>query len=119
MPLVQYMDHTHPDAFVDFEKLEPMVNTGYTKPCPVCQCYGGWNLKLNAYPLHNYPNTAENRHRYSHFRSNCSHCNGYGYTLPTETCSGHEWERKQNLGRCYTLYVCKKCNKNMEVDSSD
>ena len=115
---VRYMDQNHPDAFLDYPGIKK-PEYGHTKLCPKCKGHGGWNLRLNAYSLHNYPNTAENRHRYSHFKCMCSHCSGWGYVLPTETCPGHEWQFLQNLGRCYNRYKCLICGKTSDVDSSD
>jgi len=118
-----YMDQNHPDAFVDYpgkmERDSVMTSLGYTKECPVCKGYGGWNLELNAYKLHDYEDTAENRHRYSHFRANCGHCNGWGVVSPEEQCSGHEWKRVKNLGNCYNRYECIHCGQQQDVDSSD
>lgn len=111
------MDHTHPDAFVDWPVMQPAH--GYTKPCPVCKCHGGWNLQLNAYSLHHYPDTPENRHRYSHFRATCGHCHGWGYVRPENTCPGHEWVHVRNTDRCLAEYQCKHCNVVAEFDSSD
>jgi RecJ-like exonuclease len=113
------MDKDHPYAFVDFPKKDPKPEYGMTKECPVCKGHGGWNLELNAYPLHNYENTPENRHKYSHFKACCSHCNGWGYTREDEDCDGHEWIFVKNLGRCYNQYECSKCGKTWNIDSSD
>lgn len=116
--LKEYIDQNHPDAFVDFPgKREPAY--GMTKECPVCKGYGGWNLELNAYSLHNEPDTPENRHRYSHFRASCSHCNGWGYVAPEENCTGHKWIHVRNEGRCLNRYRCIVCNKETVLDSSD
>lgn len=113
----KYMDHTHPDAFVDHPKLEPKY--GATVECPRCKGHGGWNLELNAYSLHDKEDTAENRHKFSHFRACCNHCNGWGYVSPKETCPGHEWKHVRNLGRCYDQYQCTVCEAISNVDSSD
>lgn len=113
-----YMDHTHPDAFLDFVLREPYARD--TKLCPVCHGYGGWNLRLNAYRLpEGLPDTAENRHKYVHFRQSCGTCNGWGYVHKDMNCSGHEWKFVQNLGRCYNRYRCTKCDTVNDVDSSD
>ena len=115
------MDHTHQNAFVDYPaKLSiPEYLGKNAKECPVCQGYGGWNLQLNSYPLHNYEDTPANRHRYSHFRSMCNHCTGYGWVHVSEKCEGHQWIFTRNLGRCYNEYRCARCGKLSEVDSSD
>ena len=112
-----YMDHTQPDAFVDWVHKEPAY--GCTKECPRCKGFGGWNLLLNSYPLHGKEDTPENRHLFSHFRAMCSHCNGWGYVSPDETCPGHEWVWEANTGRCLNLYRCTVCGKKSEVDSGD
>jgi len=114
-----YMEHTHPDAFVDWKHLEA-PNSLFNKECPCCKGFGGWNLKMNSYHLpEGYPDTTENRHRYVHFRCQCSHCNGWGYVSPKEKCDGHEWVFEKNLERCYNRYRCTKCEQTSDVDSSD
>lgn len=116
-----YLTPESPEAFVDFPMADAEFAAKYnlTKICPRCKGHGGWNLKLNSYPLHDKPDTAENRHRYSHFRASCSHCNGWGYVREDENCPGHEWKHVRNVGRCLNLYRCEKCGKEREVDSSD
>jgi hypothetical protein len=115
----EYLSPTDTGAFDDWVRREPESAYGMSKECPVCRGYGGWNLALNAYPLHDYADTPENRHRYSHFRACCSHCNGWGYVHDSEMCSGHEWKFDRNLGRCYNRYRCIRCDKVSDVDSSD
>lgn len=112
-----YLTPEHPDAFVDHVLREPSGDL--TKLCPTCKGYGGWNLRLNAYPLHDREDTAENRHKFSHFRASCSHCNGWGYVHQTENCPGHEWKHVRNTGNCLNLYRCTVCGKEWEIDSSD
>lgn len=116
----KYLDHTDPDAFLDWPapKTESDLIKDY-KLCPVCQGHGGWNLSLNAYPLHGRESTPENRHRYSHFRCCCSHCNGWGGVHKSVSCVGHEWKHIATTGRCLNLYECVHCGKIQEVDSSD
>jgi hypothetical protein len=114
-----FLDYNHPDAFVDFPVKEPYNDLKVL--CPRCKGHGGWNLRLNAYNLHDHPDTPENRHRYSHFRASCNHCDGWGY-VSEETaakCQGHEWKFVQNLGRCYNRYRCIHCGQLNNVDSSD
>lgn len=113
-----YLDHTHPDAFVDHTKIAKPE--GPYKPCPRCQCHGGWNLTLNAYSLPaGVEDTAENRRRHVHFRCICSHCQGYGWVHESVDCPGHNWVHHSNLGRCYNRYMCTVCGKFDDVDSSD
>lgn len=117
----KFMDHTHTDAFVDFVKMDASdaARYGMTVECPRCKGHGGWNLQLNAYPLHQYADTAYNRNRYSHFRATCSHCNGWGYISPEEKCPGHEWELVRNFGHCQHEYKCSVCGAIQHTDSSD
>ena len=115
-----YMDHTHPDAFLDWEKKSPAY--GSTVECPRCKGFGGWNLKTNCYSMpQGYADTPQNRHLYVHFRTVCGHCNGWGFITPEEAakCSGHDWKWVKNLGRCYNLYECVHCGAKSEVDSRD
>lgn len=101
-----YLDHTHPDAFVDWKHLEA-PNPTFSKECPRCKGFGGWNLKMNSYGIG------------KHLQCQCSHCNGWGYVSSAETCEGHEWVFEENLGRCYNRYRCLKCGKKTNVDSGD
>jgi DnaJ-class molecular chaperone len=114
-----FLTPDHPDAFVDFSRKEPLYD--YIVECPKCRGYGGWNLSLNSYSLHGRPDTPENRHRYRHFTCACSHCYGHGYVTEAiaAKCSGHEWVRTMNLGRCYNRYECVHCGQINDVDSSD
>lgn len=118
---MNYIEPTDADAFVDFPGKKnlcdflPQCNC----ECPKCQGYGGWNLKLNAYPLHGKTNTTENRHNFSHFRASCDHCQGYGYVKPEDASHIHKWEFVKNVGNCLNEYTCKQCNQTWIVDSSD
>jgi RecJ-like exonuclease len=116
MPITPYLTKDDPDAFLDHVLREPYGDL--TKICPVCKGYGGWNLRLNAYPLNGKEDTAENRHKFSHFRCSCSHCNGWGYVHPKEDCVGHTWQFVKNTGNCLNLYKCALCGKLWEIDSS-
>jgi hypothetical protein len=118
MALVKYMEHTHPDAFVDFPMKSPNIELGRTKLCAKCQGHGGWNLQLNSYSLHDYENTPENRHRYSHFICQCSNCYGWGFVHENQDCV-HDWEYHKSLGKCLHQYKCIHCDKIDLVDSSD
>lgn len=112
-----FMDHMHPDAFVDFEVRSPEY--GMTKMCPRCQGHGGWNLKLNAYRLpEGAENTPFNRNRYVHFHTLCGNCHGYGYVHESQTCV-HDWEYSRGVGKCLTEYKCVHCGKLQVIDSSD
>ena len=121
----KYMDHKHPDAFVDFAPPKApsdlMLKMGYNKVCPMCKGHGGWNLRLNAYRMPDgYEGNPYNRNRYCHFRASCGHCSGWGYVSPEEPCEGHEWARV--AGASYmgmSKYVCIHCEKEACRDSSD
>jgi len=114
----KYMDHTHPDAFVDHERMQPAY--GCTVECPRCKGFGGWNLQLNAYGLPaGEADTPENRKKFVHFRAICGHCNGWGFVSPEETCQGHDWKWIKNVGNCLNRYECIHCKKTSDVDSSD
>ena len=126
--MYDYLEHDHPDAFLDYPEtrsdnvLRMAKEIGLTKECPICKGHGGWNLRLNAYPLHDREDTPENRHKFSHFKSSCGQCNGWGYVDPNSLdaiCPEHEWVHLGSTGRCLHLYECKHCGKQHEVDSSD
>lgn len=103
----------------------------YSELCPLCKGHGGWNLKLNSYPLRDLEDTPDNRHKYSHFRGHCSQCNGWGWVKEGSldaTCI-HDYNeisydecRKLNVyhaGRCWHVYKCSKCGETRGYDSSD
>ena len=120
---MEYLTPEHPDAFLDFPPIEGL-RKGYFDPekhkdCPRCQGHGGWNLRLNAYPLHGKESTPENRHKHSHFRASCNHCNGWGFIDKDENCPGHKWKHEANLGNCYNRYRCIHCGKTWCIDSGD
>lgn len=118
MSIHKFMEPTDADAFVDYPLRAPMPEYGLTKPCPRCQGHGGWNLCLNSYPLHDKPDTAENRHQFSHFRSSCGNCHGWGYVKESQTCV-HDWLSDAQVGRCLHRYRCKNCDQTIVIDSSD
>jgi len=105
-----FLNEKSKDAFVDFPKPKQRK-----KVCQKCKGHGGWNLKLNAYPLHDKKNTKKNRHLFSHFRASCSACWGYGFLQNSTICpksknQGHDFDHN---------FKCKKCKKQLHVDSSD
>ena len=126
--MVEYLTPEHPDAFVDMFKHKPQHE--FKHECPKCKGHGGWNLMLNAYGLPpGYENNITNRHKYSHFRAHCAQCNGWGYTILSETCI-HVFDRELNpdecrmrdishFGRCWHVVECSKCGKVNAYDSSD
>lgn len=77
----------------------------WTRLCPRCHGYGGWNLLLDEY--------GEGKH----FKCWCDHCWGWGFTPPEDTCDGHEYTEK-TIGNCLHLWTCKKCGLERTVDSS-
>jgi RNA polymerase subunit RPABC4/transcription elongation factor Spt4 len=113
---MDYLTPDSPDAFIDFPPLKVIPDN--SKVCPVCKGHGGWNLRLNAYPLYT-ENTPENRHKFSHFRAGCNHCNSWGYVDQNENCPTHDWEHYRNVGNCLNQWICKTCKKIITVDSSD
>jgi len=116
----KYLESTDELAFVDFpSKKGPQPEQGLTEVCPKCMGYGGWNLKLNAYPLHFREDTPENRHKFSHFRQNCYHCSGWGWVREEDANHVHDWQFKENLGNCLNLHECSICGKKWQIDSSD
>lgn len=116
--MTHYLTPDSKDAFLDFPLKEP--SGPFTKMCPICKGHGGWNLKLNQYPIPKHlPNTPENRHRYLHFKQHCVQCSGYGYVTESDNCPGHLWEHVRHISRCYDEYVCTICNKTHFVDSTD
>lgn len=116
-----YLEPTDPQAFIDHEVRDPAeaAKMGLTVLCPQCKGHGGWNLRLNAYPLHGKEDTPENRHLFSHFRASCSHCVGWGYVKPEDADHIHQWETVRSLGNCLRLDKCKVCGQEWQVDSSD
>jgi RecJ-like exonuclease len=101
--------------FLDWEKKAPWLS--YTKECKMCQCFGGWNLRVDAYRLKG-DDTRENRLD-RHFKAVCPNCYGRGYVDQNEKCEGHEWQWVRNAGRCLNIYKCANCGKHEEVDSGD
>ncbi len=114
-----YLEPTHPDAFIDFPKLnKPDHGHDYIE-CPKCFGHGGWNLAINAYPMRNCEDTPENRHKYKHFRSSCSQCNSWGWLHPDKAKCIHDLTWSKNVGRCLNEYKCLKCDHTEVWDSSD
>jgi len=119
----KYLEPSDKDAFLDFPKEESpfvkyKINKDYVE-CPKCFGHGGWNLKISDYSLQGKPNTPENRHKYSHFRSACGQCNGWGWTSLENTKCLHEYKWDRNTGMCLNVHKCTKCGKEVEYDSSD
>lgn len=117
---MKYLEPTDDGAFEDFPIIDPLpaAESGMVHECPQCKGRGGWNLRLNAYPLHGKENSPENRHKFSHFKAHCDNCHGYGYVFPMQANHIHKWKFVKNTGKCLNLYECE-CGKKWEVDSSD
>jgi hypothetical protein len=117
-----YLTNEHVDAHLDWPS-RPITTTELDKGwsvCPKCNGWGGHNLRINAYPLRaGLSDTAENRHRYRHFRCQCDQCFGWGRVTASDAECIHEWQMGRNLGRCLSEWVCVKCQAIRVVDSSD
>lgn len=116
-----YLEPTDPGAFVDHPRQDPQRAAnilGATILCPRCQGYGGWNLQTNAYALHGREDTAENRHRFAHFRAHCVQCNGWGYVTKADADHVHQWVRVEAIGNCLHLERCAVCGREHQVDTS-
>lgn len=132
MQATKYLTADDPEAFIDYPKMaQPLEHHLHCAvQCPACHGYGGWNLRLNAYPLHQHGDTPENRHNFSHFRASCSQCSGSGWTTPENATCIHDYARKltfaqcrergiYHAGRCWHVYECTKCGATTSQDSSD
>jgi hypothetical protein len=128
----EYLTVNHPDAFLDHpEKAQPVEHhPEWTVKCPACLGHGGWNLRVNAYPLHQHENTPENRHLHAHFRCHCSQCSGWGWTTPADAGCVHDYAKQlsykecqergiYHAGSCWHVYECSKCGSTLSEDSSD
>jgi len=110
---MKFLTPEHPDAFVDFP-MKDIPEGG--EVCNKCKGHGGWNLELNAYPLHGKENTPQNRHLFSHYRASCSFCWGYGYIKDSTRCPAQD---KNNGHDFDDNWTCRKCGIVFKVDSSD
>ena len=117
--VVRYLDETGPDAFLDFPPVDRTKWPEESVDCPKCKGHGGWNLRLNAYPLrYDCEDTPEDRHRYTHFRASCGACWGWGYLDSRDSCP-HEWDSTSTkVGNCLHEWTCKLCKTTRLVDSS-
>jgi hypothetical protein len=132
MKTTRFLTVGDPDAFLDYpKKAQPVQHhPEWTVECPACKGHGGWNLRVNAYPLHHYRDTPENRHLHAHFRAGCNQCYGWGWVAPENAVCVHDFSRvlsirecaERNIphnGACWHVYECVKCGKTMAQDSSD
>lgn len=118
----KYLTPDDPDAFLDYpEQPQPVDSRAdYTAKCPKCKGHGGWNLAPFAFPPRSgREDTAENRHKWQHFKASCQHCCGWGWVTPEEAEHIHEWDAGVRTGNCLHVYTCKICGKQREIDSSD
>jgi len=129
LPSTEYLTPQDPDAFVDWPSVEEVrakfdhwhPSRSLAVACPKCHGRGGWNLRVNAYPMpFSIPDVPVNRHRFAHFRASCNQCAGWGYVDPgPDSQCVHVWDRGVTVGRCLTDYTCTKCGTVSRVDSSD
>lgn len=115
-----YVDHPTPaDNLAKWRKWN--AKTPDPHVCPKCKGYGGHNLRVNDYPLPaGMENTAENRHKYCHFRQSCMQCGGWGYVTDRRDADcAHEFDHGKKVGNCLYDYTCKKCGRVYQIDSSD
>ncbi len=119
------LEPNDPGAFDDWgpgslDELRRMSHRyGYTKLCHICRGHGGWNMALNQSPLKGMPDTAANRHRFAHRRTQCDHCNGWGWLHPDDNCPRHQWQKIGNCGRSLHIHRCTGCGAEREIDTSD
>jgi RecJ-like exonuclease len=104
------------DLYLDFPPVRPVPEG--KKTCAACEGHGGYNVRLNAYPLHRYENTRENRHLHAHFRHGCVNCNGLGYVPEDQDCV-HQWGERRTVGMSQHRYSCINCGSQWTVDSGD
>lgn len=109
---MDYLDPTHPDAFLDLVKKEPYVQWNWTRECPTCKGHGMWNLKINSYPRH--ANPADR-----HFKQDCGTCYGYGYVSADKPVCEHDWGHRETIGKCLHRVICSKCGQSQQIDSGD
>ena len=104
-----YLEPDDPEATRGLTKKEPLKDHSLKYLCPVCQGFGGWILKRDAYG----PD--------QHFKCCCSQCNGWGYVSEHDRDCIHTWKRIPNTSgfRCMSSYACTKCGREVEYDSSD
>jgi hypothetical protein len=109
-----FMDENHYDDFTDFPGIKDKSNDCI---CPKCKGFGGWNLILNAYPLHGKPDTKENRHLYTAYKAICGQCNGFGWVSKDNMKCIHEWAFSHQ--DVYDRVVkCIYCNKKQVTQDS-
>lgn len=108
----KYLTPADPDAFKDMQLKDSPNDRGYKMMdnpvfCPVCNGYGGWHLKIDAYGVG------------KHFNAHCSQCNGWGY-VPANSKSAtciHDFTER-TIGNCLHKWTCTKCGEERIVDSS-
>lgn len=114
------MDLPKATSFVGLEKKPPPYEKyPYKKDvkylCPVCNGYGGWNIRLDAYG----PG--------KHFDAHCSQCNGWGWVNEADLCIHDMREMSQeeckekgiyHYGIFNHIYECRVCGHRHNYDSS-
>jgi hypothetical protein len=131
---VPFLTPEDPDAFLNMTKKDlpeiefpSLAKEGCTAECPKCHGFGGWHLRVNAYPKYE----GDKLVGYNHFDAHCGQCNGWGYVKPgRDTECVHDWvevgakEASElgvaHYGNCYHVYKCGKgCGATCAHDSSD
>ena len=111
-----YMKEDSPQAHLDFPPAKPPPPGRVL--CAQCQGYGGWNSRLNAYPLpEGMEDTPENRHNYAHFRASCENCNGWGHVPEGQSDHVHRWGSVSWTGML-RRERCGECGQEQQVDTS-
>lgn len=90
-------------------------------PCPKCHGYGGWNLKLHAYPPVYVQCTSEPPIR-QHFQAACGQCWGWGWVTPgPDADCVHTYQEiaPDQPWRCWHTIQCTACGRTRSYDSSD
>ena len=118
-----YLTPEDPDAFKDYPPLAdapPSHMQGHER-CPKCKGHGGWNLQLGKRPSHGlisgglpFLDTPEYWHKFAHHKCSCSACWGWGWIEPG-SCP-HDYDRGFPSANDWK---CRKCEKQITVDSSD
>lgn len=111
-----YMSEDDAQAHLDYPEKPPAPRG--RNHCPRCGGHGGWNLRLNAYPMPpGRDDTPENRHRYTHFKAACSNCNGHGHIPEQQGNHVHVWETVRWEGH-ERRERCPECGKEQSIDTS-
>lgn len=120
-----------PDAtdFTDMAvKVRPDLRTdgarlpGTFVRCPKCKGYGGWNLRLNAFPPV-YAQCTSEPPIPGHFQASCGQCWGWGWVEAASADVGcvHSFTEiaPDQPWRCWHTIRCTQCGRTRSYDSSD